>query len=144
MKSVLLPGLAACIAAVVTVVAQTNPMRPGQWEVTIQMQMPNMPVQMPEMKSSQCITADQLEQDPATGLPRGAQDQGQNACKVSDYKQSGNTVTWKMTCTGEAAMTADGEMTFAGDSYTGTMKMATPQGNMSMKLAGKRIGDCRQ
>jgi hypothetical protein len=28
-------------------------------------------------------------------------------------------------------MTADGELTFAGDSYTGTMKMATPQGNMS-------------
>lgn len=142
MRSVFVIALAVCAAAAVA--AQTNPMRPGRWDVTMQMEMPNMPVKMPEMKTSQCITEDQLERDPASGLPRGAQNAEQNSCKVSDYKFSGNTVTWKMTCTGQAAMTSEGEMTFAGDSYTGTMKMTTPQGPMSMKMSGKRAGDCSE
>jgi hypothetical protein len=33
-------------------------------------------------------------------------------------------------------------MVVDGDSYTGTMKMTTPQGNMSMTMAGTRVGDC--
>jgi hypothetical protein len=129
-------------ALVVTLVAQT-PMRPGQWDATMQMSMANMPMQMPEMKSSQCITPEQLKKDPATGIPSGAPN-SQNSCKVSDYKQTGNTVTWKMVCTAPQAMTAEGSMTFVGDTYTGIMNMQTPQGAMIMKLAGKRAGDCTQ
>ena len=128
-------------ALVVTLVAQT-PMRPGRWDGTMQMSMANIPMQMPEMKSSECITAEQLKKDPATGLPRGMQTDSQSACKVSDYKQTGNTVSWKMVCTAPQAMSGDGEMTFAGDAYTGLMTMQTPQGVMSMKLTGKRVGDC--
>jgi hypothetical protein len=39
-------------------------------------------------------------------------------------------------------MTGTGEMTFGDDSYTGTMKMNMAQGAMSMKMEGKRLGDC--
>jgi hypothetical protein len=116
-----------------------NPMRAGQWETVVQMQMPGM--QMPEMKSMQCVTAEQLQRDPTTGLPSGMQN-GQNACKVSDYKVVGNTVSWNMACTGAQAMTGNGELLFAGDTYTGTIKMMMQQGSMSMKLTGKRLGDC--
>jgi hypothetical protein len=35
-------------------------------------------------------------------------------------------------------------MTFKGDSYTGVMKMSMPQGEMTMNVAGKRLGDCTQ
>jgi len=129
-----------------TALAAQSPMRPGRWDITMQMQMPNMPVQMPETKTSQCITAEQLK-DPANGLPRGPQaGRGANQdCKVSDYKVSGNTVTWKMACSTPQPMTSTGEMTFTDDSsYAGTMKMNMPQGDMSMKLTGKRVGDCVQ
>jgi hypothetical protein len=34
-------------------------------------------------------------------------------------------------------------MTFADDSYTGAMKMVTAQGEMTMKVSGKRVGDCK-
>jgi hypothetical protein len=61
---------------------------------------------------------------------------------VSDYKVTDNKVTWKMACTGREAMTGEGEMTFAGDSYTGLMKMMMPQGSMAMTMSGKRLGDC--
>lgn len=134
------------LIAAAALVAQ-SPMRPGMWEVTMQMQMPNMPagVQMPEMKVPQCITPEQAK-DPANTMPRGPQ-AGRGArkddCKVADYKMSGNKATWTMTCTTPDKLSSTGEMTFADDSYTGAMKMITAQGEMTMKVAGKRVGDCK-
>jgi hypothetical protein len=137
--------LVALVGATILAQAPTqSPIRPGRWEVTMQMQMPNVPVQMPEMKTTQCVTPEQAR-DPEAALPRGPQ--GGNAkqdCKVSDFKQSGNTVTWQMACTSPQPVTATGEMTFTDDTYAGMMKMNTPQGDMSMKVAGKRLGDCAQ
>ena len=135
--------LVACIAAAAATYAQT-PMRPGRWEVTTQMQMPNMPVQMPAMKTTQCVTPEQLK-DPANAVPRGPQNgrgRPNQDCKVSDYKASGNKVTWNMSCSAPQAMTGTGEMTFVDDTYTATMKMQSPQGEMEMKMSGKRLGDC--
>ena len=120
-----------------------SPIRPGQWEVVMQMDMPNMPVKMPEMKTTQCVTPEQAK-DPASALPSGPQAGrgGKSDCKVSDYNVTGNTVTWKMACTTPMAITSTGEMTFTDDSYNGTMKMNTAQGDMAMKVSGKRLGDC--
>ena len=122
-----------------------SPIRPGQWEVVMQMDMPNMPVKMPEMKTTQCVTPEQAK-DPASALPSGPQAGrgGKSDCKVSDYNVTGNTVTWKMACTTPMAVTSTGEMTFTDDSYNGTMKMNTAQGDMAMKVSGKRLGDCAQ
>ena len=108
----------------------------------MQMQMAGSPIQMPAMKSSRCITPEDAK-DPARSLPSGPEGRGRGKsdCKMSDYTASGNTVTWKMVCTSPAS-TMTGEMTYADDSYTGTMKMDSPQGPMTMKLAGKRLGDC--
>ena len=137
--------IALAMLATVAVIAQAT-MRPGQWEITSQMQMPNMPAgfQMPAMTMMQCITPEQAK-DPASTVPRqsGRGRGNKDDCKVSDYKTSGNTVTWSMACTSPDKMTATGEMTFAGeDSYTSTMKMVMAQGEMTMKMTGKRTGDC--
>lgn len=140
MKSIVASTLMLCTVAAAMVSAQ-SPMRPGRWEVTMQMQMPNMPMQMPATKTSSCITAEQLGKDPTSGLPSGAQD-ARSQCKVMDYKFVGSTATWKVVCSGAQQMTADGEMTFMAESYVGSMKMTMPQGTMSMKLEGKRLGEC--
>ena len=135
--------VAAALFAILTaaVIAQ-GPIRPGRWDVTMQMQMAGSPVQMPEMKTTQCVTPDQVK-DPTSTLPTGPQGRGgKNDCKVQDYKVSGNTATWKMVCTTPQPMTSTGEMTFTDDSYNGTMKMDSAQGQMTMKMAGKRVGDC--
>ena len=116
-----------------------SPVRPGRWEVTMQMEMPGSPAKMPEMKSTQCVTPEQVK-DPANSLPSGP---GKD-CKVSDYKQSGNTVTWKMTCAGAQPSTSTGELTFTDDTYTGAMKTNMAGNEMTMKLAGKRLGDCKK
>jgi hypothetical protein len=125
----------------VALIAQGG-IRPGRWETTMQMEMAGSPVQMPAMKSTRCVTPEQakdpssLNSDPSGG--RG----GKSDCKVSDQKMSGSTMSWKITCASPQAMTGTGEMTFADDSYTGIMKMNMAQGAMSMKMEGKRLGDC--
>lgn len=135
--------IALALIATAALIAQ-SPMRPGRWEITTQMQMPNMPVQMPEMKITQCVTPEQAK-DPANTLPRGPQPgrgTRKDDCKVADYKLSGNKATWTMMCTTPDKITSTGEMTFADDSYAGSMKMVMAQGEMTMKVSGKRVGDC--
>lgn len=130
------------VALAATTILAQSPMRPGRWEVTMQMQMANMPMQMPEMKTTQCVTEAQLK-DPASAVP-SASARNNASCKVSDYKATDSMVSWKLACTGQEAMTGTGEMTFVGDTYTGLMKLMMTQGEMSMKMAGKRLGDCTQ
>jgi hypothetical protein len=126
-------------AATVSDAAAQNPMRPGRWEVTMQMDMPGMPVQMPAMKNTQCVTQQQID-SPSHGVPNGPGN-NPNDCKVSDYKVSGNTVTWNMACPSQS-MTGSGELKFNGDTYEGLVKMMAQQKEMAMKFNGKRLGDC--
>jgi len=149
MKTV--PVIALAMLATAAVIAQSG-MRPGQWETTTEMQMqmqnvPNLPAgfQMPAIppqKNTMCITPDQAK-DPVNTVPRqtGRGRSGPDDCKMSDYKTTGSTVTFSISCP-SGKVTGTGEMTFGDDSYTNTLKMNTAQGVMTMKTAGKRVGDC--
>ena len=113
-----------------------QPRRDGKWEVKTDMEMPGMPMKIPTVTTTQCITPAEAN-DPQKAVPQAKKD-----CTVSDYKTDGNKVTWSMVCTGKGAMTATGEIIYAGDTYTGTMKMDTSGQAMTMKYSGKRLGDC--
>jgi uncharacterized protein DUF3617 len=116
--------------------------RDGQWEVKMEMEMAGMPMQMPPMTSTQCITPDEAK-DPNKSVPQmGRGGRGPQNCTVSDYKTEGNKVTWTMKCEGQQPMTGTGEFLYAADAYTGTIKMQTGRGDMTMKYTGKRTGDC--
>jgi hypothetical protein len=127
------------VAASVALVAQA-PVRDGKWEVTAQMDMPGMPMKMPPMTMTQCITKEQID-DPNQMVPKSSQDKN-NSCKVTDYQIDGNKATWKMTCEGAQPMTGNGEIVYAGDAYDGWMKMNMKAGEMTMKYKAKRLGDC--
>jgi hypothetical protein len=116
------------------------PMREGRWEITMQMQMPDMPVAMPPMKMTQCITAEDLK-DPGRVLPKGPPDEAAR-CEINHYKVDGNKVTWKLTCKGPDPVTGEGEMTASADQYDGRMKVAAGGQEFTMKISGKRVGDC--
>ncbi len=138
-----------------SLVAQSNiasARRDGNWEVTVEMQMPNMPnmpqgMSMPPMKSMHCVTKEEAA-DLTKALPSAPARGGGPApdCKVTDQKIEGNKVTWAMTCTGANPMSGTGEVVYAGDSYTGNMVMNMARGGqpmaMTMKYTGKRLGDC--
>ena len=123
-----------------TVLAQQSPMRPGNWEVIMKMSMPGM--EMPPMKQTQCVTQEMLK-DPQSAIPKGPNSQGANDCKMSDYKMTGSTASYKMVCTKPQAMTMVGEMKYSGtDAYVGTVQMDMSGQKMSMTMDAKRVGDC--
>jgi hypothetical protein len=141
MKSLRLATFVFCALFAGSLLAQDQ-MRPGQWEMTMKMEMAGLPAGMGEMKMPpQCITPEQAK-DPGSTVQAG-RGRGGGDCKTTDQKMDGNKFTWKMECTGAVAMTGDGEMVFNGDSYTGKVNMnMAGQGQMSMQMTGKRIGDC--
>jgi hypothetical protein len=140
MKTLPLSTLFLALVAIAVVAAQgPTPMKPGRWEVSTQMQMANMPMQMKPTTTTSCVTAAQLAVDPTGGMSTGPQG---GACKATDVKVVDNTVTWKMACAGATAMTGDGELTFVGDTYSGSIKSKMAQGEMTIQLAGKRLGEC--
>lgn len=116
-------------------------MKPGLWEITMKMEGAGMPASISPTKVRHCYRAEDLK-DLRNTLP-----EKNSNCKVSDWKESGNTVSWNMACTGEHAMTGSGSITYSGETYTGTTKMTMTHGGqkmtMSQKYSAKRVGDCR-
>ena len=118
-----------------------GPQKAGNWQTTIEVDIPGMPMKMPPVTTTVCLTKEDVE-TPQKSLPKASRDSN---CAVSDYKTEGNTVSWKVKCEGKTPMTGSGEMTFDGDSYTGSMhlKMAEDR-EMSMKYSGKWLGTCEK
>jgi len=138
MKFGKLVWITVAVGLSVSALAQA-PRRDGRWEVKTEMEMPGMPMKMPAMTTTQCITKEQAE-DPQRSVPQGRG--APNNCKVSDYKVTGNKVTWSMKCEGPEAMSGTGEITYGENTYDGVMKMEREGQTMTMKYTGKRLGDC--
>ncbi len=132
---------AALFLFIAAIFAASNKMREGKWEIAMDMEMKGMPFKMPAVIHTQCITKKDLEDNKKT-LPSAGKNED---CKVTNYKVSGNTVTWETVC--KDGTKSSGKITYKGDSYTGTMKMETidKKGNKSSinyKIKGQRKGDC--
>ena len=123
-----------------TVLAQgQSPMRPGSWQISMKMNMPGMG-DMPPMTQTQCITPAMLK-DPQGAIPKVPEG---SDCKMSDYKLSANTATYKLSCTAPMPMTMVGEVKYSGtDAYTGTMTMDASGQKMTMTFDAKRVGECK-
>src|SRR6186997_2555926 len=95
--------------------AGAGPMKAGKWQITITTEIAGVEGGMPPTTMSECVTADEAAnpQPPAGGVG--------NDCKISDYKISGNVISWSVSCPKED-VTGSGSMTFAGDAYTGAAK----------------------
>ena len=107
------------------------------YEVTVKMEMPGMPMQMPAMTQRSCVKKGASD---AESVPH------QDNCKVTDARRANNKLTFTMVCTGRDAMTGNGEFTYAGDGYSGTIrlkgKMEGQDMEMMQSIAGKRVGGC--
>ena len=109
--------------------------REGYWEVTSQTEMPGMPMKVPASTIKHCYTKEDVK-DQKKVIAR------EKNCTLTDYKVAGNKVTWAMKCTGQNAGTFNGETIFSQDSYASVMKMKSQGHNMTVKVKGKRVGEC--
>ena len=103
------------------------------WESTSQMVMTGMPFSPPPRTLKVCTAREWTQPPPG----------GDQSCVNSDFHHVGNKVTWKMECSGDRPMTGTGEITFEGtDSYKGAINATADGVNLTIKLAGKKIGTC--
>jgi hypothetical protein len=103
------------------------------WEMTMKMEMAGMSMPGHTMKFCQ----KKGDREPKTAQPDKDTD-----CKTTDVQHSGNKTSWKMSCTKPEKMTASGEMTYGMDSYEGTMKMVSKDGEITQHMVGKKVGSC--
>ncbi|MBN2401894.1 MAG: DUF3617 family protein [Spirochaetes bacterium] len=116
-------------------------MREGKWEVTMTMNIPGMPMAMPPVTHTQCITKKDLEDNKKT-LPSAGKSED---CEIKNYRVKDNTVTWETVC--KDGTRGSGQIIYKGDSYTGTMKLETvdrkgQKSTINYKIKGQRKGDC--
>lgn len=134
MKKTIIAVLFALILPVTGYAADA--MRDGYWEMTSTMDMPGMPMKMPPTVIKHCYTKEDVKDQKKTITT-------DKNCTVTELKQSGNKVTWKIKCTGENAGVFSGETLYKGDSaYDSTMKMQSEGHTMNVKVKAKRIGNC--
>lgn len=130
----LLAAVLPLIAPVLAVPVSAQEPKGDLWETTSQMSMEGMPIQMPANTVKVCSAKDWKEVPGASGKQRN--------CKTSNMKTVENKVTWDVQCTGPT-MTGSGEITRTdADSYTGAIKLTSADGNMTIKLTGRKVGGC--
>ena len=133
MKKIIIAILSALALPATSFAVDT--MRDGFWEMITTMEMPGMPMSMPPTKITHCYTKEDVKDQKKTITT-------DKNCTVTDIKQSGNKVTWKMKCTGENAGVFSGETVYKRDAYDSTMKMQSHGQTMNMKVKAKRLGNC--
>ena len=108
----------------------STPPEPGvQWEQTVEMQMAGFA--MPAQTSKVCVPTKGMTEPPGAGRD--------DKCKVTNVKNDGKRMSWSMVCEKEK-MTGTGEIVQRADGYDGKMTMTSPDGEMVMKLSGKKLG----
>jgi hypothetical protein len=134
MKGISCLVLAPALVATLVIPALAQGKKGDLWETTSQMAMEGVPVKLPANTAKACTFKEWKE-------PPGAADKQRN-CKTSNIKTVGNKVTWDTKCS-NPAMTGTGELVREGtDAYSGTIKFTSAQGNMTINLKGKKVGDC--
>lgn len=121
-------------------------LKPGQWDMTVDMQMAGMPQlsadQIEQMRQmgidvsflsgkptliQQCVTPEQATLKKPIDISSGTDDQ----CAIKNYKQSGKSVSGDVVCTGDLNANGRFDMTVNSDtSYSGkwTLKGTTKDG----------------
>ncbi len=110
-------------------------MEPGLWEITTESRMQGMNI--PASTMTQCLTEDDK-------VPRGATQPGQD-CEITDVDTSGDTVRWRMRCSGQGGdVESTGEIRYHGTSFEGhiTTEIGGTGMTVESSLTGKRVGDC--
>lgn len=139
MKTLTMLGLLVSLFVVGIVAPEAHaasPIRPGMWEVTSTVEMPGMPGAVPPTTQRHCYKKEDVE-DTRKVVPASED------CAMTDYKTTGNKVTWTVKCRGQDAGTGTGEMVGTGDTYEGWMKFVSREMQMTQRFKGRRIGDCK-
>jgi hypothetical protein len=87
----------------------------GLWEITVDFEMPGMPIKMPPSTYTQCIKKNEA-------IPHN--DQPGQQCVQKNVKVKGGTVSWTMECTNQGGkMVGKGVITYHKEEMDGQMTL---------------------
>ena len=114
-------------------------MKEGEWEITTELGMKGIPIKMPSMFYTQCLTKKDL-------IPRTGEQKEQN-CTITDQKAEGDTVSWEAICKdSRTEILSEGSITYSGVLFSGQIDVTISGGPMSMTatntITGKFLGPC--
>lgn len=121
-------------------------LKPGLWEYKMTMDMPGMP-QMPmggtPMIIKRCLSAEDAK-NPSRAFEGH---KSKHQCVQEEYKKTGNTISYKVRCSGANPSTGSGEFTIAEDHFEGKMKISMESRQKNVReitqlTSGRRIGEC--
>jgi len=126
--------------------AWADDIQPGLWELTLDTSVPATPgISMPPTTVNQCLT-DQDAQDPSIVLG-GVANPGASDCIFSEKSYSGNTLHFRMQCSGMLAMETRGDVAYTATSIEGNLVTSAnvlgEATELRSKISGHRIGGCQ-
>jgi hypothetical protein len=105
----------------------------GQWEITMKVDMPDMPAAMQPMTITTCLTKHDF-------VPKA---KNESDCQMNTVTTAGDTVKWETICKN---VSSKGSATYAGTTFTGNSEthVLTDGQTRVIKTAmnGKHIGAC--
>lgn len=121
-------------------------MQPGLYEISVQMVMKGMPMQMPASSFRHCVTPQDIADGSAYAGSKDNKD-----CKISNFKQSGSSISYDFACVmqghGSMAGRASGSSHATGyDMQTHGRFVPAMEGmsEFSQTMSAKRLGPCKQ
>lgn len=115
-------------------------MKEGKWEITSEMGLKGIPIKLPAVASTQCLTKNN---------PIPQEQPPDRNCIVTERKTDGDTVTWRMVCRDNGTeVTSEGMITYSGVLFSGKIDTTISGGPMAMTasntISGKYLGPCEQ
>jgi hypothetical protein len=144
MKATLASIAIAIIAGATVAGAGTVKAQPGLWKAAMTQKRSGQPAV--RRVQTRCITQEEID-GLAQKFAKPPPNSPQETCKQTNFKETIDSIDWKMDCTGQFAMSNEGSIKFDKLShYSGTIKMhGTMNGNpveSEIIVEGRRVGEC--
>ncbi len=127
--------LAAGLVAVPAVAAEESTMKPGEWEYSMKMEMPGMPVAMPATTYKHCLTQADLDK----GDQYQAGDKNKD-CELKNLQHRSDGASYDIAC--KDGTTGHYDFTVTDSSMQGKGVMKVQGQEMTTNFSARRIGDC--
>lgn len=122
--------------------ADQQQLKAGNWQLTVKISVPNLPVQMPETTNVRCLTEADVR-NPQSMTPTDAMGGRSEQCKVTNMKTVGNKTSWDIDCAGAGTGKAEVEYVNA-ENFKSTVTSTIGAQTMTMNITGKYTGACQR
>jgi hypothetical protein len=127
-------SIIAAITLATTAIAWSQAsMRPGQYEITVEMQLPGIPGAQ-KITQMDCLTAEEARDFQNLMMKEMS---GVEGCTFSNVETTGNKITWDTACD---SVTGTSELTFVTDGFTAVSKMKAQGTEVTATTSGKWVG----